>query len=174
MERITNIIIFTLCFLVIYTGSGFVEISFNCSKCASTNSLYEKLFPIVKTAKNQGKCTCGCNSAGSCSTGGGCSCGTKKALAKKTDAKKKNTEKDTEQQSRDCAKHIFNKFDLQTKTVSTLIPQQLVVPAFFDYNPLNYINLSMEDNMMFETYNKGPIPPLLSRFMLNLYCTLLI
>ena len=39
MKRVTNIIAFILCFLVIYTGSGFVEVNFNCTKCVSSTSL---------------------------------------------------------------------------------------------------------------------------------------
>lgn len=168
MKKITNIIIFILSFLVIYTGSGFVEINFNCSKCGSSANFYEKLLPTVKKTKAQGKCTCGCGSGSSCSKGG-CSCSSKKALAKKN-----NTDKETKGQAQDCAKYIFNKFDLKFNTSSVLIPQQLAAPVFFDYNPLAHISLMNFGNMMFETHNKGPIQPLLSRFILNLYCTLLI
>ena len=141
------------------------------------NKPFDRLFPVIKTGKTQGKCTCGCNSAGSCSKGG-CSCGSKnkKTSAKNTDtAKNNNAESNTQKQAKDCVKHIFNKFDTQVETVSQLIPQLLVVPTFFDYNPLRLIDLSIDDSMSFEMYyNKGPIPPLLSRFILNLYCTLLI
>lgn len=171
MKKINNIIIFSLCFLVIYTGCGFVEINFNCTKCATAPSLYERIFPTLKSVKSQGKCTCGCN-GGSCAKGG-CSCG-KKAVGK--DLAKTNSDKPAKQtkESNDCVKHTLNKLDSRVETVSVSIPQILVIPAFFEYNPLSIFSLLTEENNIGELYYSGPAPPLLPRFILNLYCTLLI
>jgi len=145
---------------MVYTGIGFAEIHYNCAKCIGNDfSLSRVFFPTKLVSHEQGQCDCGCATDKVSSCGGGCSCSMPVPV---TDSKGNSN----------CNLIKINKLDITNDFSSVHVPQApSFLVLFCEYIPTSFIE-EVEEHTI--EYVVDILPPLISRFYLNLYCTLLI